>query len=146
MSEAPTFGVGYFCNAFWCRETCRDEPFSAKRPFSTGFDVETEHGGVSSVTGCRRSLKPACRVNARPTHENVSALPGCWSRDDLLKNVHEHPEEDFIFFPSLQNHIESHMITNEHFTTQTKKCSVRLSGKAKVVNTFSFCELTGNTI
>ena len=62
LSEALTFGAHYICNASLCRETCRDEPFSAKRPFSTGVDVETEHGGASSVTGCRRSLDTSVEV------------------------------------------------------------------------------------
>ena len=41
-----TFGDAYICNAFRCREACRDEGFSPKRPFSTEADVKIEHGGV----------------------------------------------------------------------------------------------------
>ena len=67
-----------------CCEICGDEPFCAKRPFSTEADVETEHGGAAFVTGIRHTLEPCVVVNTRPTHENVSALPRCWSRDDLF--------------------------------------------------------------
>ena len=40
--EMLTFGAGYFCDAFWFRETCRrgDPPFTAERPFLTEADVE----------------------------------------------------------------------------------------------------------
>ena len=64
LSEALTFGVGFICNAFRSRES-RDEPFSAERPFSTGADVETEHGGASSVTVICRTLEP--RVDGQRT-------------------------------------------------------------------------------
>ena len=40
-SETLTFGAGYICDAFWFRETCRDPPFTAERPFLTEADVES---------------------------------------------------------------------------------------------------------
>ena len=40
VSESVTFGAGYICNAFQCRENCRDKPFSAQRPLSNEADVE----------------------------------------------------------------------------------------------------------
>ena len=57
-SESLTFGVGYICTAFGCRETCGDEPFCAKLPFSTEADAESEHGGAAFVTDIRRTLEP----------------------------------------------------------------------------------------
>ena len=41
---------------------------------------------------------PACRVNARPTHENVSALPSRWC-SVIHSHVHGHSEKDFSFYP-----------------------------------------------
>ena len=40
--------------------------FSAERPFSTGVDVETEHGGASSATGIGRSLEPVVEGQRTP--------------------------------------------------------------------------------
>ena len=58
LSEAFTFGVGYICNAFRCRES-RDKSFSVERPCSTGADVETEHGGCLICDGhIRLTLGP----------------------------------------------------------------------------------------
>ena len=47
LSESLIFGAGYICTAFGCRETCGDEPFSAKRPLSTEGDAELSNMAVS---------------------------------------------------------------------------------------------------
>ena len=47
VSESVTFGAGYICSAFGCREKCRDKPFSAKRPLSNEADVEKANVAVS---------------------------------------------------------------------------------------------------
>ena len=44
----------------------------------------------------RAHWKLARRVNACSTHENVSGLPGCWSRD-IYWNGLDHSEKDIIF-------------------------------------------------
>ena len=82
-SETLTFGAGYICDAFWFRETCRDPPFTAVRPFLTEADVENEHGGASFVTGRRPTLESRAegQHTPNPTCVYISALPGCWSRD-----------------------------------------------------------------
>ena len=46
--------------------------------------MESEHGGAPSVKGTGRTSEPGVDGLRRP-HENVSALPGCRSRDDLFR-------------------------------------------------------------
>ena len=73
-------------------------------------------------------------VNTRPTHGNVSAPPGCWSRD-MSQNVLHHSEEDIIFYLLLRKHVKSQIITNELGTFHSIVL-VQFSGNHRIANVF----------
>ena len=124
-SETRTFGAGYICDAFWFRETCRDPPFTAERPFLTEADAENEHGSASFVTGRRRTLESRAEGQhmPNPTCVYISALPGCWSRD--FPSVHEHSENDFFFSLFITKKVKSQMVLTEDKLSQGTSSSHR---------------------
>ena len=100
-SEALTFDAACICDAFWRRESCRDHAFTARHPFSTEGDAEIEPGGVSFVTGIRRTLERQHTPN--PTCVYISALPGCWSRDFI--QVCMNTQRTTSFFAHRHKHV-----------------------------------------
>ena len=98
-----TFGAGYICDAFWFRETCRDPPFTAERPFLAEADAENEHGGASFVTveEAHVGIPRGGPTHTQPNmclHQGASRL----LESRLSSSVHELSEDDFFFFFSVQ--------------------------------------------
>ena len=113
-SETLTFGAGHICDAFWFRETCRDPPFTAERPFLTEADVDNEHGGASFVTGRRRTLES--RAEGQHTHPTQHVFTS--GRFQVVGVaifqvcMNTQRTTSFVCSPS-QKRVESQMIMNE---------------------------------
>ena len=99
-------------SAFCCRETCRDEPFSAERPFSTEADVETEHGGASSVTGCKAIIGTRRGRSTHTQHMKTSVRFQAVGVAMASSSVLDHSERDFVLCLLLRRHFESRIVTN----------------------------------
>ena len=147
--------VGIADFLFWlhlhCLRKSGDEPFCAKRPFSTEADAESEHGGAAFVTDIRRTLEPG--VDGQHT-------PYTWKRQCSSRLLESRrfirmfliTRRKTSFLPSVAKAFQKARLSrmNKEFIrqgtcpTQTGvgtlqfplNCLIRLSGNHRIANVF----------